>query len=155
MLSIGGISIRRISALPTLLELLELPAIESILLKGKGSFVLGGKTLPFLEALKDNQRVRVLDISYNRIGDRELAQLAVLVLENGSLNELYVDGSKPARPGAFCEFLEAICEEQNDRIHTCPFPMEDRYELVQSMAVRSASKCSAGSRRSRRTHRTG
>jgi hypothetical protein len=97
----------------------------------------------------------VLDISYNRIGDRELAQLAVLVRENRSLTELYVDGSKPARPGAFFEFLEVIGEEQNDRIHICPFPMEDCYELVHSMGVRSASKCSAGSRRSRRTSSTG
>jgi hypothetical protein len=134
-LSIGGNFDRKDKRIAdTLPELLELPAIESLLLKGTKSTAIGDAALPLLEALKQNQKVHTFDISFNRIGDRGLSQLTALVRENRALNELYVDGSKPAHPEPFFEFLEAIGAEENDRIHICPFPMDDCYELVQSLA---------------------
>jgi hypothetical protein len=134
-LSLGGNFDRKDRRLAVgLPDLLTIPALDTLLLRGTKSSFLGEAVLPLLEALKRNQTLRAIDVSFNRIGDAGLAALTALVSENRVLNEIHADGSKPTQPEPFFDFLAALGGEANDRIHICPFPMEDSYDLVQSLS---------------------
>lgn len=112
-----------------LVSILELPNLESLSLKG-GKHYLKDKFSKLFKELKTNETLRVLDVSYNRIGEKGLEEICDLVETNSSIVEIQIDGSQPKDNHALVQFFDTV--SHSNTVHSSIFPTNDVYMLLQT-----------------------
>jgi hypothetical protein len=133
-ISIGANFDRKDKRLPdALLGLLGVPTLESLSLVGTKSSYLGEALLPLLGAIATNESILFFDDTGNRVGNAGAELIAKILTDNHTLTEIRFDGSRITDLDAFRTILEFLSTDKNERLHACPFPMSDCYELVQSL----------------------
>jgi Ran GTPase-activating protein (RanGAP) involved in mRNA processing and transport len=131
-LSIGGNFAKKEKQLASALqELLAIPRLTGLALPGTKSAALGEQLIGLLRAAKTHATLTKLDVSGNRIGDNGVNVLIEMMQENDKVIEYRLDGSRVTSLDVFVRLLETLGSETNEKITSCPFPMDDFYALVQ------------------------
>lgn len=121
-----------------LVELLSINSIEQISLQGCQSRYIGNELLPFFEALKGNHTVRTLDVSFNKIGDKGIKELASLLRSETTLCEIQFDGSAPESIDSIIDLFDTLIE--NGSINCAKFPSNDVYNLLEEASLNDRMK---------------
>jgi Ran GTPase-activating protein (RanGAP) involved in mRNA processing and transport len=134
-ISLGGQFERKDKNLPdALCALLNLQGLEELRLAGNKKSYLGETLLPLLQAVKTHPTLQLLDVTDNRIGNPGVEILCEILSENHTLNELRFDGSHVTDVDTFIRVWEILSAPTNEHLQAVPFPMNDCYQLVQSLA---------------------
>ncbi|KAH0794297.1 Leucine Rich Repeat family protein [Histomonas meleagridis] len=119
-------------------QLLEIESLEQLCIKGTPKNKLGNNLFKLFNALTENQKIQVLDVSSNRIGDIGLKKLTELISKNtNNICEIEADGSG-ATYEAILSFLDAL--SNSEKIHSCKFPIEDVYNILGSVSSTTQRK---------------
>lgn len=117
-----------------LIQLFSITSLEEIVIRGTADKGLGTALYPFIDKLKSNNKIKILDISFNHIGDQGLNKVSDLLLTNQTLNQIEINGSFPKDQLSLIKFFDTLAANKN--IIHCGSPSDDIYNYLSSVPSR-------------------
>lgn len=117
-----------------LIQLLSISSLDEIVIKGNTNKGLGTSLYPFIDKLKSNNQIKILDISMNHIGDIGLNKVSDLLLTNQTLTQIEINGSFPKDQLSLIKFFDTLASNKNI-IHCSP-PADDIYNYLSTVSSR-------------------
>jgi len=114
-----------------LVELVNGPSLDTIIIKGKHNKRLKSEAIPFICGLFSHSQIKSIDLSSNKIGDIGLSVSSNLVSTSPNICSFIVDGSEPTSFSSLEQFFASVLS--NSSIYNSPFPIDDVYHLISSM----------------------
>jgi Ran GTPase-activating protein (RanGAP) involved in mRNA processing and transport len=132
----GGDSLKK-SGEAIAVFLTRTPSLSELSISGTGGYALKYGMEPILATLTDCKTVTVehLDISGNKIGDKNMAKVAKFIRESSSLESIHLDGNDLGVEG-LKKLKDAICESESLQYWTTP--QNDIKALIQKMKQENA-----------------
>jgi hypothetical protein len=113
-----------------LAQIIRLPSIETLIVRGNKSVHMGEQTIQLLAELTNNNTIQHLDITGNEMGSRGISALCEMLRVNTTLKTLFVDGSK-ADIERIAEFLSTVLVHSS--LLEVSYPIDDIYDCLTQM----------------------